>query len=38
VAIAANGALADAPVPVFDRDHVEALADFIVTHMRIARK
>ena len=38
VAIAANGLLADAPVPVFDRDHVEALADFIVTHMRIARK
>jgi molybdopterin-guanine dinucleotide biosynthesis protein B len=38
VAIAANGALADAPVPVFDRDHVEALADFIVTHMRIAGK
>ena len=35
VAIAANGAIADAPVPVFDRDHVEALADFIITLMRL---
>jgi len=35
VAIAANGEIADAPVPVFDRDHVEALADFIITHMRL---
>jgi molybdopterin-guanine dinucleotide biosynthesis protein B len=38
VAIAANGAVADAQVPVFDRDHVEALADFIVTHMRLDPK
>jgi molybdopterin-guanine dinucleotide biosynthesis protein B len=38
VAIAANGAITDAPVPVFDRDHVEALADFIITHMRLERK
>ena len=28
VAIAANGAVADAPVPVFDRDDVTALASF----------
>ena len=35
VAIAANGEIADASVPVFDRDHVEALADFIITHMRL---
>ena len=35
VAIAANGEIADAPVPVFDRDHVEALADFIIHHMRL---
>jgi molybdopterin-guanine dinucleotide biosynthesis protein B len=38
VAIAANGKIADAQVPVFDRDHVAALADFIITHMRLARK
>jgi molybdopterin-guanine dinucleotide biosynthesis protein B len=38
VAIAANGAIADAPVPVFDRDHVEALADFIIGHMRLDKK
>ena len=37
VAIAANGAIADAPVPVFDRDHVEALCDFIITHMELAQ-
>lgn len=37
VAIAANGEIADAPVPVFDRDHVEALADFIIKHMELAR-
>jgi molybdopterin-guanine dinucleotide biosynthesis protein B len=36
VAIAANGAVDDAQVPVFDRDHVQALADFIITHMRLA--
>lgn len=35
VAIAANGPVADAPVPVFDRDGVSALADFIVKHMRL---
>jgi len=33
VAIAANGLVADAPVPVFDRDDVSALAGFIITHM-----
>ena len=33
VAIAANGPVADAPVPVFDRDDVSALAGFIVKHM-----
>lgn len=38
VAVAANGPVDDAQVPVFDRDHVEALADFIVTHMKLARK
>jgi molybdopterin-guanine dinucleotide biosynthesis protein B len=38
VAVAANGAVGDAQVPVFDRDHVEALADFIVTHMRLDPK
>lgn len=38
VAIAATGAIADTQVPVFDRDHVEALADFIITHMRLDKK
>jgi molybdopterin-guanine dinucleotide biosynthesis protein B len=38
VAIAANGRVADAPVPVFDRDHVEALADFIITLMRLDKR
>jgi molybdopterin-guanine dinucleotide biosynthesis protein B len=33
VAIAANGPVADAPVPVFGRDDVTALAGFIVKHM-----
>lgn len=33
VAIAADGALANAPVPVFDRDDVTALAAFIVARM-----
>ena len=32
VAIAATGAVAGAPVPVFDRDDVSALAEFIVLH------
>lgn len=36
VAIAANGPIVGAPVPVFDRDHVSALADFIVQHARLA--
>lgn len=36
VAIAATGAIADAPVPVFDRDDVTALAGFVETHMRLA--
>lgn len=38
VAIAATGAIADAQVPVFDRDHVEALTDFIITEMELDRK
>lgn len=36
VAVAANGAVADVPVPVFDRDDVTALAGFIEQHMRLA--
>jgi len=35
VAIAANGAIPGAPVPVFDRDDVTALASFIEQHMRL---
>lgn len=36
VAIAATGPIAGAPVPVFSRDDVTALADFIETHMGLA--
>jgi molybdopterin-guanine dinucleotide biosynthesis adapter protein len=36
VAIAANGAVTDAPVPVFDRDDVAALATFIEKHVGVA--
>lgn len=35
VAIAANGTISDAPVPVFDRDQVKELADFIISHKRL---
>jgi molybdopterin-guanine dinucleotide biosynthesis protein B len=38
MAVAANGEVIDAQVPVFDRDHVEALADFIINHMRLEKK
>jgi molybdopterin-guanine dinucleotide biosynthesis protein B len=37
VAIAANGAVADAPVPVFDRDNVLALTQFIIGHLGLAK-
>jgi molybdopterin-guanine dinucleotide biosynthesis adapter protein len=37
VAIAANG-LVDAAVPVFNRDDVQALAQFIVDHMVLSEK
>jgi molybdopterin-guanine dinucleotide biosynthesis adapter protein len=37
VAVAANGLLA-APVPVFDRDDVEALAAFIIRHTGLSEK
>jgi molybdopterin-guanine dinucleotide biosynthesis adapter protein len=36
VAIAANGMVADAPVPLFDRDDVAALARFIIGHMSLS--
>ena len=35
VAIAANGAVPDAPVPLFDRDDVSALATFIEKRTRL---
>lgn len=35
VAIAANGPVPGAPVPIYDRDDVSALASFIETHMRM---
>ena len=37
VAIAATSAIADAPVPVFDRDDVKALSSFIISHMGLAK-
>lgn len=36
VAIAANGTVDDAAVPVFNRDHVAALASFIERHMGLS--
>jgi molybdopterin-guanine dinucleotide biosynthesis protein B len=36
VAIAANGAVDNAPVPLFDRDDVSALASFIEKHTGLA--
>jgi molybdopterin-guanine dinucleotide biosynthesis adapter protein len=35
VAIAATGAIAGTPVPVFDRDDVSALSAFIISHMEL---
>ena len=37
VAIAATGAIADSPVPVFDRDDVTALSSFVISHMGLAK-
>jgi len=37
IAIAANGPVADAPVPVFDRDDVAALTQFIIRHAGLAK-
>ena len=37
VAIAATSVIADAPVPVFDRDDVSALSSFIISHMGLAK-
>lgn len=37
VAIASTGPIADAPVPVFGRDDVTALADFIISHAGLTK-
>lgn len=37
VAIAATAPISDAPVPVFDRDDVTALADFIIAHAGLSK-
>jgi molybdopterin-guanine dinucleotide biosynthesis adapter protein len=37
IAIAANGVIENSPVPVFDRENVKSIADFIVAHMELAR-
>jgi molybdopterin-guanine dinucleotide biosynthesis adapter protein len=37
VAIAATGTIEAAPVPVFNRDDVSALADFITAHLGLAK-
>ena len=38
IAIAATGPIAGAPVPVFDRDDVAALAAFVVARMELAER
>jgi molybdopterin-guanine dinucleotide biosynthesis protein B len=38
VAIAASGPVPDAPVPVFSRDDVAALADFVIDHAGLGGK
>ena len=35
IAIAANGAVKEAPVPVFDRDDVKGIADFMVSRLEL---
>jgi molybdopterin-guanine dinucleotide biosynthesis adapter protein len=37
IAIAANGVIENSPVPVFDRENVKSIADFIVARMELAR-
>jgi molybdopterin-guanine dinucleotide biosynthesis adapter protein len=37
IAIAANGVIENSPVPVFDRENVKSIADFIVERMELAR-
>jgi molybdopterin-guanine dinucleotide biosynthesis adapter protein len=37
IAIAANGAIENSGVPVFDREDIRAIADFIVARMELAR-
>jgi molybdopterin-guanine dinucleotide biosynthesis protein B len=37
IAIAANGVIENAPVPVFDRENVTSIADFIVARMELTR-
>ena len=37
IAIAANGTIENSPVPVFDRENVKAIADFIIARMELAR-
>jgi molybdopterin-guanine dinucleotide biosynthesis protein B len=38
IAIACNGAVEEAPVPVFDRDDVRAIADFIIARLELGPK
>lgn len=35
IAIAANGPVADAPAPVFDRDDIGAIADFVARYLEL---
>jgi molybdopterin-guanine dinucleotide biosynthesis protein B len=37
IAVAANGAIENSPVPVFDRENVKSIADFIIARMELAR-
>jgi molybdopterin-guanine dinucleotide biosynthesis protein B len=38
IAIAANKPIAAAPVPVFDREDISGLADFIIEHLELGRR
>ena len=38
IAIVCNGAVKDAPVPVFDRDDIKTIADFIVAQLELGSR
>jgi molybdopterin-guanine dinucleotide biosynthesis adapter protein len=38
IAIAANAPIQDAPVPVFDREDISAIADFIIERLELPKR